>query len=271
MSAETEPTFAGDFPPATEEQWLELVDKVLKGAPLSKLRSSTPGGVPVEPLYTRSGSPGAQDEAGFPGAAPFVRGGEAAPDEAAGWQLRSLVTAADPHDANRVALRELERGATELTVRFDAAFRAGLAPADDGFTSVAGVDGVLVTSTADLDALLEGVLLDVAPLHLQAGARFARAAELLVALWDRRGLDPDAPRRRPRRRPDRGARRPGAAPPGDRRSARGARGRRGSCREARPRGPRRHRRQRPVRRGRRQRDPGARGRCWPPEPRISGR
>ncbi len=58
MTTEAEPTFAGDFPPATEEQWLALVDKVLKGAPLSKLRSTTPGGIVVEPLYTRADAPG---------------------------------------------------------------------------------------------------------------------------------------------------------------------------------------------------------------------
>ena len=40
MATEAEPTLAGEFPPATEEQWLALVDKVLKGAPLSKLESS---------------------------------------------------------------------------------------------------------------------------------------------------------------------------------------------------------------------------------------
>ena len=67
MTTEAEPTLAGVFPPATEEQWLALVDKVLKGAPLAKLESRTPGGLTVHPLYTRDGSPGAADEAGGQG------------------------------------------------------------------------------------------------------------------------------------------------------------------------------------------------------------
>ena len=71
MTTEAESTFAGDFPPATEEQWLALVDKVLKGAPRSKLESATPAGLPVHPLYTRSDAPGGGDVAGVPGAAPF--------------------------------------------------------------------------------------------------------------------------------------------------------------------------------------------------------
>ena len=190
MTTEAEPTLAGEFPPATEEQWLALVDKVLKGAPVSKLRSVTPGGLVVEPLYTRDDAPGGQDEGGVPGAAPFVRGSSAEPHTGGGWELRTLLTNPDPRDANRTALRELERGATELTVRFDRAFRGAVSATDDSFASLAAVDGVLITSTDDLATVLDGVLLDVAPVHLEPGAQFSRAAELLLAVWDRRGVEP---------------------------------------------------------------------------------
>ena len=89
MTTESDLTLAGEFPAATEAQWLALVDKVIKGAPLSKLRSMTPGGLVVEPLYTRDGAPGAADEAGIPGSAPFVRGSSAAPPSGGGWQIRA--------------------------------------------------------------------------------------------------------------------------------------------------------------------------------------
>lgn len=185
MTTEAEPTLAGAFPPATEEQWLALVDKVLKGAPVSKLRSLTPGGLVVEPLYTREGT---ADEAGVPGAAPFVRGSASAPHAGGGWGIRTVLTNPDPRDANRTALRELERGSTELTVRFDAAFRAAVSASTPEFAELAAVDGVLVTTTDDLATVLEGVYLDLAPVHLQPGAQFSRAAELLLAVWDRQGV-----------------------------------------------------------------------------------
>jgi methylmalonyl-CoA mutase len=189
VTTEAEPTFAGEFPPATEEQWLALVDKVLKGAPLSKLRSVTPGGIVVEPLYTRDASPGAHDEAGLPGHAPFVRGSSATAPEDGGWGIRALLTNPDPRDANRTALRELERGATELTVRFDRAFRAGLGVDQPEFATESGVDGVLITSTDDLATVLDGVLLDVAPVHLEPGAQFGRAADLLLGVIGRSDVD----------------------------------------------------------------------------------
>lgn len=190
MTTEAEPTLAGVFPPATEEQWLALVDKVLKGAPLSRLESTTPGGLLVEPLYTRATAPGAVNQAGQPGSAPFTRGADAAPRPGGAWGIRTRLTNPAPTDANRVALRELERGSTELLVRFDSAFRAGVTPTDPAFADLAGVDGVLVTSTDDLAAVLDGVLLDLAPVHLQAGSRFSRAADLLIAVWERSGVDP---------------------------------------------------------------------------------
>lgn len=191
MTTEAEPTLAGAFPPATEEQWLALVDKVLKGAPLSKLRSTTPGGIVVEPLYTRAEAPGGQDEGGVPGAAPFVRGSSAEPRTDGGWGIRARLTNPDPRDANRTALRELERGATELTVRFDRAFRTGVGADDPDFADAAAVDGVLVVSTDDLATVLDGVLLDVAPVHLEPGAQFSRAADLLAAVVDRHGVSAD--------------------------------------------------------------------------------
>src|SRR5690606_6943412 len=51
-----------------------------------------------------------------------------------------------------------------------------------------GVDGVLVTGADDLRALLDGVLLDVAPVHLRPGANFTRAAALLDAVWEQAGV-----------------------------------------------------------------------------------
>lgn len=193
MTSQAEPTLAGDFPPATEEEWLALVDKVLKGAPMDRLRSRTPGGLPIEPLYTRATAPD-PEAAGRPGRAPFVRGSDPTPPEGGAWAIRSSLTNADPHDANRTALRELERGATELTVRFDEAFRRGVGPADARFSELAARDGVLVTSTDDLAAVLDGVYLDLAPVHLEPGVQFRRAADLMLAVWDRAEVAHDAAR-----------------------------------------------------------------------------
>ena len=55
MSESEELAFASEFPAATREQWLKLVDGVLKGAPFDKrLVSETYDGLRVQPLYPRA-------------------------------------------------------------------------------------------------------------------------------------------------------------------------------------------------------------------------
>jgi methylmalonyl-CoA mutase len=48
-------TLGAEFPAATREEWLELVDGVLKGAPFDKkLVSRTYDGLRIDPLYERA-------------------------------------------------------------------------------------------------------------------------------------------------------------------------------------------------------------------------
>src|SRR5262245_26898834 len=73
---------ASDFPPASRDQWRELVAEVLRktgrlpddlAEPVEALLTTELcEGVPVAPLYTAED---AADRAGVPGQAPFIRGG----------------------------------------------------------------------------------------------------------------------------------------------------------------------------------------------------
>src|ERR671931_568243 len=54
MSDPQELAFGAEFPAATREQWLKLVDGVLKGAPFEKrLTARSYDGLAIEPLYAR--------------------------------------------------------------------------------------------------------------------------------------------------------------------------------------------------------------------------
>lgn len=173
---------AGDFPPATRDEWLDAVAGVLlRGADDSpearsaaftrRLVTTTDDGIAIEPLFTAAD---AVDPAlvGLPGSAPFVRGARAG-GHRRGWDVRQRVEVTDDGAgaAPRV-LAELEGGATSILL--------GLrhAPA-------VGVDV--------LDRALTSVLLDVAPVALDAGDRGLDAAAALVALRERRGIPGDAP------------------------------------------------------------------------------
>src|SRR3982750_4224117 len=101
MSEPEEIEFASEFPPATREQWLKLVDVVLKGAPFEKrLVSRTYDGLTIQPLYPRAADawPIAARALGTP------------------WTVMQRVDHPDPAAANQQALHDLENGATGLTI-----------------------------------------------------------------------------------------------------------------------------------------------------------
>ncbi|MFF3614995.1 methylmalonyl-CoA mutase family protein [Streptomyces sp. NPDC002580] len=164
---------AAEFPSATHDQWQLLVEGVLRksGKEVSSataeaaLSTSLEDGLATRPLYT------AHDTAadpGFPGFAPFVRAGRPEGNTAGGWDVRQRHTAAD----NSLVLGDLENGVTSLWL-------------------VVGEGGIPLSS---LEGVLEGVLLDLAPVVLDAGRDVESAARELLRLYEDRGVAPSAAR-----------------------------------------------------------------------------
>ena len=151
MAAASSPTtlrsLAERFAPAAHDAWLALVERTLKGAGLESLERRTIEGLSIRPLY----EPAAD--------APLLQG--ASP----GWEIRTLVAAPDPAAANAEALADLEGGADSILVRL-----AGR-----------GRDGVLAASPAAFARIFESVLLDAAPVALDAGFAGVWAAGELAA------------------------------------------------------------------------------------------
>jgi methylmalonyl-CoA mutase len=137
---------AADFPLPDRADWLAMVERTLKGAPLASLIRRTIEGLAIEPLY----------DAAAPAAAP------ARP--ARGWNIRTLVRAADPARANAEILEDLAGGASSVLIRLDPA----------------AADGVAVESAEGLARVLDGVLLDAAPVALEAGFLAPKAADWLA-------------------------------------------------------------------------------------------
>jgi methylmalonyl-CoA mutase len=154
-------SLAAEFPPASREQWLKLVDGVLKGAPFDrKLVARTYDGLSIAPLYSRAA--GAHRAAGRTPGAP--------------WQVSQRVEHPDPAAANAEALHDLENGATALTLAFA------------GSVGSRGY-GLDPTETAVARAL-EGVHLDGIAVELDLGVHHRAACEALIAQTTRLGIAP---------------------------------------------------------------------------------
>jgi methylmalonyl-CoA mutase len=139
-----------DFPPATEADWRKLVDKTLGEAPFESLRKATAEGLPVAPLYAQAAQPNAPARA-------------VPPDRA--WEVAALSAHPDPARANAEILADLKGGAAGAVVRIDSTGRSGVA----------------VGSAADLARVLDGVILEFAPVALDAGFLGPQAADWLAA------------------------------------------------------------------------------------------
>ncbi len=155
---------AADFPDQDETRWRALAEAALKGAPWDRLVARTADGVPVQPLYRETDIATAGDPSGAPGQAPFVRGGHAARDAFLPWHIRQSVETPDPAAAHAEAMADLERGASSIELVVDPA----------------GAGGVKITRLADLKTALDGVLVDLAPIALDAGAAGLATAKLLA-------------------------------------------------------------------------------------------
>ena len=159
-------TLAGEFATPTREQWMELVDGVLKGASFDqKLVTHTLDGVSIQPLYTAD-SPVAD---GVPGIAPYVRGSRSG-GQLGGWDVRQYHADPDPVATNAAVLADLERGVTSIWLRV-------------------GGNGIAVD---DLDRALDGVYLDLAPIVFEIGGDAPRAVDALRSLWSARGVPASA-------------------------------------------------------------------------------
>lgn len=162
-------------PAADRAAWRALVARALRtddaDAALARLRSTTPDGITIEPLYTAPDG-GVERQLAPPGFGTRRRGRTAVATRPDGWEIRQRVAL---DDCPARALEELERGTTSLWLTR----RDG----DDG-----AADGLDVDV---LDTALDGVLLDLVPVAFDVGGASADAGRALVELWQRRGIAVD--------------------------------------------------------------------------------
>lgn len=166
-------SLAAEFPPTTHEQWQRLVEGVLRkaGKEVSAataedaLSTALEDGLTVHPLYT---APDEAPEPGFPGFAPFVRGGRPEGNTVGGWDVRQRHATL----VGDSVLADLENGVTSLWL-------------------TVGPDAIPVASLA---RALDGVHLDLAPVVLDAGREVEPAARELLRLYEERGVAEEAAR-----------------------------------------------------------------------------
>lgn len=148
------------FPDPSMEAWHAAAEKALKGADFDKtLRSKTPDGLTIEPLYDRAC-----------GKAPISR-----PNGASPWTLVQKMDHVEPKAANEQAIEDLMNGVTGLAMVFADSHTAR------GYGLVAEPD--------TFDVALDGIDLNAIHLRLEPGPRGKKTQELFADYIKRAGYD----------------------------------------------------------------------------------
>lgn len=151
------------FPPVTKSEWIAKVEADLQGAPVEGLRSTAPGGIQLEPLYTDEDVDGS-NAPGLPGIYPYVRG--ASP--LGGWLIRQEYDDPRPSVCKEMIRQDVERGVEALWLQ--------LGPRN----------GCRVLTVDQLDELLGGLDLSATSVWVDGGADALAVASGWLALARRR-------------------------------------------------------------------------------------
>ncbi len=153
MAERTILPLAEDFPAPDRAEWLALAEKALKGGAVGDLTTRTADGIEIKPLYRPEDAVKAARD---------LRPHD--PDRA--WDLRMATSHPDAAKANAEILKDLEGGAASVLVKIDPS----------------GEHGVAAGSAEGLGVALNGVLLELAPVALDAGYLGPKAADWLGTL-----------------------------------------------------------------------------------------
>ncbi|NJK88419.1 MAG: hypothetical protein HC923_02845 [Myxococcales bacterium] len=137
--------------------YLEEVERVLAGRPLSSLVERTSEGLGIAPLYLRADLPALGPPRPIPAPPP-------------GWTVMSVIQNGDPAAANRRLLEDLEKGAEGALIVLTPRARGS----DGTFPG-----GVELRRVSDVERLLKGVHLEAVRLSFEAGVASVALAEAL--------------------------------------------------------------------------------------------
>ncbi len=170
MESDSKLNLKGSFPKPSYEEWLEAVKESLKGADFDKvMKTKTGEGIVLQPIYRLEDIDGLSFTDSVPGSAPYIRGNNPQKFLQEGWLIAQSHTEPNLKKLNEEILKELNLGLTAVNISLE--------------------EGLHITSLEDLEHVLQGVILDAAPLFIQLGITDIGLLQLLEAYAVKHGID----------------------------------------------------------------------------------
>lgn len=177
------------FPPHTYEQWREVVEKQLKGAPFEKkLVTKSYEGIDIQPMYFQHDIENLPHLDAYPGGEPYVRGSRLLGHVVDSWTVAQEIGYSDPAEFNRAARLDISRGQTGLNMIFDKASQKGLNPYEADAKDV-GKNGVSFATLDDAMQAFAGIDIPDLPFRFQTGANGLALTALILGYLNRQGGD----------------------------------------------------------------------------------
>lgn len=174
----TEAAFAASSP----EEWRAAADALLKGAPFDKvMRTPTPEGITLEPIYRQDSLAGLPLAAENPGQGSYLRGTSATGYRVTGWEIAQELPYGDAAAFNRALLADLACGQNAVNLLLDLATMNGRDP-DTAKPGEVAACGLSIASLADFNRAFRNVLPQAVTFHFQSGCG-GLALEALFLAW----------------------------------------------------------------------------------------
>lgn len=176
-----------EFPYPSYEEWRDIVEAQLKGAPFEKkLVTPTYEDINIQPIYRQEDQadwPHLNSQPGFP---PYVRGTQALGHALTPWFVSQELPYRTPAEFNRAIRNDLERGQTAINMVLDKATLFGQDP-DEAQVGDVGQGGLSIATVDDLATALSRIDLEQVPIFVQASSAALPMTALLMALVRRQG------------------------------------------------------------------------------------
>jgi len=178
-----------DFQPSSIDDWKEVVNKDLKGAPFEKtLVTKTYEDINLQPLYSKRDTENLSFVNNMPGFYNFVRGNKISGFVNKPWEICQELTYTDVKKFNEALKHGLDNGQTSITLTIDKTTKAGL-DSDNAKFGEAGKDGIPVSTLNDLSNALQGIDITKFPIHIDAGFSSLPFIVILSAYLKKEGID----------------------------------------------------------------------------------
>ncbi|MAI84106.1 MAG: methylmalonyl-CoA mutase [Rickettsiales bacterium] len=171
----------------THKDWINLVEKELKGKKESTLNWETPEGIKVKPLYTEDDLSNLEHLNGFPGFPPYTRGPRATMYSNRPWTIRQYAGFSTAAESNAFYKEGLKNGVMGLSVAFDLATHRGYDSDHPRVVADVGNAGVAIDSVEDMNALFDGIPLDKMSVSMTMNGAVIPVLACFIAAGEQQG------------------------------------------------------------------------------------